>query len=384
MNGTVDFVPDRHAWFAAPITEADEAGLADGVAAPADFLTRPIATWFAACVARSPGAVAVICGSERVTYADLAARGHRLAVRMEAVTMPGAPVAVVMPRGADGLTAILACILAGRICLVLDAAHSLDRLLEILADARPSLVIGGSPELLSRLPAEIVALPLHPEPGTADAALPPSLLTGAPLGQDEPAFIVYTSGSTGCPKGIVASQRAILCRMWRMIDPCGLGPADCLLATTHPGAMSGLAFMLGALLSGTRQCLFDLTASGAGAMRDLIARERVTVLIAGPALMRMLLDLDGVAAALGSLRIVRSAADALLWSDLRRFRAALSLGCRIATSYASTEGMMIAHWFIPDDFVSEEERLPAGYLLADHEYALETEGGLPARPGEVG
>ena len=58
MNGTVDFVPDRHAWFAAPITEADEAGLADGVAAPADFLTRPIATWFAACVARSPGAVA--------------------------------------------------------------------------------------------------------------------------------------------------------------------------------------------------------------------------------------------------------------------------------------------------------------------------------------
>ncbi|MFE3453510.1 amino acid adenylation domain-containing protein [Nonomuraea sp. NPDC059194] len=149
----------------------------------------------------APGKVAVICESERLTYAQLNAKADRLAHALRARGVGAEDVvAVAVPRSADMVVVLLGVMKAGAAYLPLDADHPADRLAYMVEDAGARLLVtvpGHAGDL--PLPRLLVDdLPQAPEGG----ALPEGEL-------DRAAYVIYTSGSTGRPKGVVISHDGV-------------------------------------------------------------------------------------------------------------------------------------------------------------------------------
>ncbi|MEV7187574.1 amino acid adenylation domain-containing protein [Kitasatospora sp. NPDC093102] len=172
-----------------------------GGALPDEVPLLPAA--FAAQAARTPEAVALVCGDTVLTFAELNARANRLAHHLigEGVG-PESVVALALPRSARSVIAILAVLKAGGAYLPLDADHPADRTADTLADAAPALVLtdGGwpKPEALAGVPTLDVAEATGPDTDPAPRA-----------SADNAAYLIYTSGSTGRPKGVVVPHGSI-------------------------------------------------------------------------------------------------------------------------------------------------------------------------------
>ncbi|AEY93394.1 NRPS protein [Streptomyces hygroscopicus subsp. jinggangensis 5008] len=160
---------------------------------PVDDLTHP--EIFERRAARTPDALALVAGGERLDYATLNARANRLAHHLIALGAgPERLVALRLPRAADMITAILAVWKSGAGYLPLDPALPEERVRYLLDDTRPALVLDEA--ALRAVPA---GLP-DTDPTDADRR--------APLDPGNLAYVIHTSGSTGRPKGVAVSHRS--------------------------------------------------------------------------------------------------------------------------------------------------------------------------------
>ena len=160
-------------------------------------------------VARSPEAAALVCDRATLTYAALNQQALGLARQLQSQGAgPGTFVGILLERSSDWLWALVGVLESGAAYLPLDPATPPGRLGEILRDARPAIVV-TSRALADRLAAhmELVCLTEDVKPVTGGTGIPPD--------PDSPAYLIYTSGSMGRPKGVVATHRNLLGRRWR-------------------------------------------------------------------------------------------------------------------------------------------------------------------------
>ncbi|MFD0279550.1 amino acid adenylation domain-containing protein, partial [Kitasatospora sp. NPDC127111] len=176
---------------------------------------RTLPELFAAQVARTPDATAVVCGSDTLSYAQLDTAANRLARHLVAQGAgPERLVALAVPRSVETLVAVLAVLKSGAAYLPIDLTHPGERIAYTLADARPLCVLTTT-EAAAQLPATEHPRLLLDAPATAAAltALPAHDLTdadrSAPLSLRNPAYVIYTSGSTGRPKGVVVEHHSL-------------------------------------------------------------------------------------------------------------------------------------------------------------------------------
>jgi amino acid adenylation domain-containing protein len=157
----------------------------------------------AAQAERSPEAVALVHGRERITYRDLMARSGRLARRLAALGVgPEARVGVCLPRTPALVSTLLGVLGAGGSYVPLDPAYPRERLAFMLEDAGAAVIVTER-ELVSRLPASGARLlVLDEEPEDGEEAEPLRALPG------NLAYLIYTSGSTGRPKAVAIEHRS--------------------------------------------------------------------------------------------------------------------------------------------------------------------------------
>ncbi|MFE2035091.1 amino acid adenylation domain-containing protein [Streptomyces scopuliridis] len=216
--------------------------------------------------ARTPGAPAVSCGQDVLSYGDLNAHANRLArALIRRGAGPGDTVAFLLPRSVELVTAILAVTKTGAAYLPIDPAWPADRVGMIMADARPVCV----------LTPDDPAGPLE-EFSSAD---PVDADRTGPLTPGHAAYVIYTSGSTGRPKGVVVEHHSAVSLLEGAAAGFGFHAGD-VWTMFHSCAFDFSVWeMWGALAHGGRLVVVphDVSRSPREFL-GLLARERVTVL----------------------------------------------------------------------------------------------------------
>ncbi|APU21349.1 non-ribosomal peptide synthetase [Actinoalloteichus sp. GBA129-24] len=169
--------------------------------------------------ALTPDAVAVVAGSESLTYAEVDAEAERLAASLAALGVgPETVVSVVLPRTTTMVVALLGVLKAGGAYLPVDPAYARSRLPHVLTGARPHLVLADA-DTRALVPAtDVPVLVLDDIDRVAATA------AGArhAAGPDNLAFVVYTSGSTGVPKGIGITHATVISAVDTMVAHAGM------------------------------------------------------------------------------------------------------------------------------------------------------------------
>ena len=349
---------------------------------PHGFTDRPFLGHLAAAAARWPDRLAVEDGRLRFGYAEFLTAVERLARAVAGLTPPGSAVGVLLPYGALQPLAMAACLAAGRPFVFLDGVGSAERTAGILAAGRIATVIVqgfgiGRPAAIP-VGIRLIDVALATD-GTAPHPCPSQELPDVDV--DAPAALLYTSGSTGEPKGIVNGQRALLQRVFQQAEAVHAGPDDAFLPLSAPGTIAGTRECLTALSTGARLCLADPGETGLPGLRALIRSARITMLYAVPALFRLLLD-GADPDDLATLRIVRLGGDRVLWTDFDLLRAKAP-HCLLQVGYSSTETTG-AQWFVPPDAARAGPCIPVGRMLPGLSYRISDSDGRPVGDGEVG
>lgn len=362
----------------------------DGPATPfrpfdATWVERPGIELFAAAAEAFADRVACEDGTGRLTFGEIWRACRHLAAEIEARVPPGQAVGVLLPNEAAYPVAVLACLAAGRTCVMIDRHHPPERVGAIVHDAGlgAAIVRQGDIDGGLLLPAGTGVIAIDPALA-GDGLVADRGPAAGRLGAGDPAFVVYTSGSTGRPKGIALSQRAVLHRALELVNAVHLAPEDRVLSLASPSTIGGLQQIFEVMLSGASLVKLDLQQLGLGAVMRAIEQRRLTMMFSTPAVWRSVSRLAEARRALASLRCVQTSGDALLAIDLERMRAVLPAGCRILSVYGATEAPALIQWFVPDDAPVDAARVPAGYALDGFDFAVLAEDGHPVSRGEAG
>ena len=348
---------------------------------PAAWVERPALELFRQIAESHPHRIACQDVKSAMSFAEIWAGARRLAATIDASMARGGAVGILLPNQAAYPVAVLACLAAARPAVLIDRHYPQERVAAIVRDAGLAGIVMNATDIAGGylLPAGTRALALE-DALTGDS---PAGIPGGPPPPDAPSFVVYTSGSSGQPKGIVLSQRAVLHRASELVNAVHLRPDDKVLSLASPGTIAGLQQIFEVMLSGASLVKLDLQRLGLGRIVRAVAERGITMMFSTPAIWRSVSRLEGAREMLASLRCVQSSGDTLLKVDYDLIRTLLPADCHVLSVYGATEAPALLQWFVASP-PGDEARVPAGFPLPGLDFAVLDEAGQPVADGDEG
>lgn len=355
---------------------------------------EPVQRYFEIHAEFTPDRIAVVSHGGAVTYGELNERANRVARYLDSLSLEsGAHLGICVERGIDAVAGMLGILKSGRVCVPLDPRYPSRRLSFILQNARLRCVLTQL-ELVDK----VDALTLQ---GTELLCFEPETLQATPLAKGtapaeqvaDIAFILYTSGSTGNPKGVLIPHSSMSYYVQALRQVLQVGEGDRYLHT------ASLAFS-----SSNRQLLLPLSVGGTVviataeqvrdplALFDLIKSQRVTVIDLVPSHWRSCINalsrLDQTSRSSlleNDLRLLLSASESLLSDVPRQWREKLGRKARFVNMYGTTETSgIVATYEIPAENVDRTEVVAIGRPVPGAEIYILDERQHPVPDGEVG
>lgn len=334
-------------------------------------------------VARTPDAIALIDRDERVTFRTLQTRVGQFAGRLRGGGVGcGHVVGIYMRQSTDAIVALLAIAETGAASIGIDQTWPLARTRDLLGDVNPIAVAVDDDERgwALRHDCEIVVVAAK----RANVRLPPRIRP-LPEAGDDVFSVVYTSGSTGHPKGVLVTRRSLLNKLaWTCSRyPCSSG--DVAFMYRSSATVGSPVDCLSALLQGVPTLVSPVDdARDVEAIIDAARRGGVSHCSGSPGFWESVLDgAERHPNGWPTLRLAKSSGEPLPPRLIARFRRVFP-GARLLNIYGATECSGATVYDTSSFDVEGATRVPVGQAIPGVEVCVVDSDMHSVRPGERG
>jgi amino acid adenylation domain-containing protein len=337
---------------------------------------------FESIVRMHPDRITVKAGHQVVTYAELNALANRVAHTVLAERGSEAePVAILSEKGIGQLASMLGVLKAGKFVVLLDPSFPTARIKAVLEDSQASLVITDAQnaslarELLHTRCRLIEFESIDCRTSNEDLHLP--------ISPKAFAFIFYTSGSTGQPKGVVWNHSNLLHGIRLRTNETHACKDDRItfLFSSTANAVTNIFL---ALLNGAELLPFDVQREGVIHLAGWLVRERISICWISSPLFRNLYETLTGEERFPDLRLIRTASEAVYKTDIDLYKKHFSPNCIFLTGLSSSEAGQLSTYLIDHKTEIAGNEVPVGYPVTDKEILLLNDEGKQVAFNEVG
>jgi amino acid adenylation domain-containing protein len=350
----------------------------------------PVVNLFERVAAANPEKVASVCGNASQTYGALNSRANHVAKHLRGLgVLADSFVAIYLERSNEMLIAMLGILKAGGAYLPIDSTYPVDRIVEMLEDARPVAILTTTSLAahlsgqISKLPVSILTMEELLGGAQADLANPP-----VAAGDGDLAYMIYTSGSTGKPKGVMVTHKNVV-RLLAETERWFHFDSSDVWTMFHSIAFDFSVWEIwGCLLTGGRLVIVPFAVSRSpGDFYQLLSAEKVTVLNQTPSAFSMLVQVEQNTEPLPlNLRLVIFGGEALQYRKLAPwFQRHGDRAPQLVNMYGITETTVhVTYRAIKAEEAESVQESLIGEPIPDLQIHLLDAYGHPVVMGEVG
>ncbi|MBM2802804.1 MAG: Carrier protein [Deltaproteobacteria bacterium] len=346
------------------------------------YLEQSIASRFEQIVDCDPSRIAVKVADHAVTYGRLNKMANRIAHALRSGSRASnEPVALLAKNDLATIAAILGIIKAGKIYVPLDSSFSPAWAKFILQDTNTKIVLTGSDGLglaKSWLTSAHIVIDLASVGAGWSQANPEDRVSPDALAQ-----ILYTSGTTGQPKGVMDNHRNMLHYVMRLGNASHISPQDRITLVRPPSSAGALSNLYLALLSGSAIFPVDLKQVELTAIAAWLQREKITIFHAGATVFRHFAQQLTGAEQFPDLRLIRIGSGQVFGQDVELFKRHFPDALLLHVLSSTETNTYRVHFFNKNSQVPGGA-LPVGYEVEDMEVLILDDSGNPLAVNEIG
>lgn len=341
---------------------------------------QSIAQRFEQQARRYSNRLAVKYNQRSLTYRELNGRANRVA---HAILNHGelgrAPIALVCGTALSTIVASLGALKAGKAFAPLDPRWPIATAKQIVTGLESRIVLTDKNS--SKLARKLAVTSKRINIDNLTAGAPPE----NPQVKTEPdalAYINFTSGSTGAPKGVMWNHRSELFGIRTKTNALRIAPSDriSLLRANNVGAARDMFL---ALLNGAALITCDLDESGLAALGKWLRDEEVSIFTCVATIFRHAVHGLSAGDHFPAVRLIHIGGEPVFKSDVELYKQYFPDDCLFVSRYSISETQAVSYFFIDKD-TAIEDRVPAGYPLEGNEVAILDDAGKPVAPREIG
>ena len=334
-------------------------------------------------VRRYPDRIAAKTENCTLTYEELNKAANRVARAILGEQGKGPePVVLLFEHGIQPISAILGVLKAGKFYVPVDPSFPHGRIASILEDSGARLIV-TSRQNFSLASQMVNNRSQLLDTDAIDADVSDENLY-FPISPGSFACIMYTSGSTGDPKGVLQNHRGILHKVMLYTNLLHLCSRD-RLTLLHYSCFDGcMLHLFGSLLNGASLFPFDPRLGGGKQLARWLIEEQVTIYHSVPMVLRQMIDALTGEEEFPNLRVIQLGAMPITRGDVELYKKHFSSECILVHTMGSTECGIARHYFIHKASQIAGSTIPVGYAVEDKEVILLDEGGCEVGVGQVG
>jgi amino acid adenylation domain-containing protein len=350
---------------------------------PKEEIEQSIPERFEKIVTQYPDRIAVNSKTKVLTFDALNQAANHVAWSIyERFGGHSEPIVLLCEHGAAAIVSCLGILKSGKMFLAVDPSYPLDRIANIFEDSKARIILTDSKHLL--LAEQLTK--------AANSLINVDVLTSKmsqdnlclPISPDYPAQIVYTSGSSGQPKGLLRNHRRLLHSTMIQINGCRICPDDRSLALYNLGFAAGIGELLKGLLSGAGVFPFDIKKEGLSNLAEYILQHGITYFASSPSTFRYFINELSEKQIFQSVRLIELTGEPLSSREVNSYKRHFPDQCLLVNRLGNSETGTLCRYFIDKQTQITTDIVPVGYTVDDKDILLIDDTGIEVGVNQVG
>lgn len=337
-------------------------------------IEQSISARFVEQVRKYPQNIAVKTKNYQWTYQELDHQSNCIAKELlKYSASQGERIALLFEHDAPMIAAILGVLKAGKIYIPLDPEYPRDRVEYILEDALSSAVITNNKNLIRAQELIQDSLPLinideiNLTENSADIKLE--------ILPDTIAYILYTSGSTGQPKGVIQNHRHVLHFIRNYTNNLHINDQDSLTLLSSYSFDAAIMDIFGAILNGATLYPINIREDGLTYLAQCLLKENITIYHSTPTLYRHFVSVLSSSQQLPEIRLIVLGGEEVVHRDVHLYQEYFADKCIFVNGLGPTESTVTLQYFINKETKITRNSVSVGYPVEETEILLLNEFG---------